>query len=255
MALTKTKKTQGFAGLSPNQERIMSILEYKKIEIIPRQELISLIKEHTKVKDILDLIEKLQKKRKLVSIKKGVYMVVPFNSINKMWSLDNYKIIDYILKEDYYIGLYNAFNLHGFTEQIPNKLFIFNTKYSADKQILHYNIKFFKVKRDKLFGITKDKYPFSDKERTIIDALEYPGHIASLSEIVDRIKDVKFNKKRLVDYAIQYNSIKIMKLVGILINNNKLLRLLKKKGALSYYTTIRKTGTKLLDKTWKIRLI
>ena len=39
MVLTKNKKTQGFAGLSPNQERIMSILEYRKIEIISRKEL------------------------------------------------------------------------------------------------------------------------------------------------------------------------------------------------------------------------
>ena len=53
MVLTKTKKTEVFAGISPNQERIMSILEYKKIEIIPRKELLTLIKKHTKVKDTL----------------------------------------------------------------------------------------------------------------------------------------------------------------------------------------------------------
>ena len=67
MVLTKNKKTQGFAGLSPNQERIMSILEYRKIEIISRKELINLIKQYIEVKDIFDLIEKLQKKKKLES--------------------------------------------------------------------------------------------------------------------------------------------------------------------------------------------
>jgi len=255
MILTKTKKTQEFTGMSPNQERIMSILEYKKIEIIPRKELIDLIKQHIKVKDILDLIEKLQKKKRLVSIKRGVYMIIPFRSIDKKWALDDYRIIDYLLKEDYYIGLYNAFNLHGFTEQIPNKLFVFNTKYSADKQILHYNIKLFKVKKNKIFGIIKNKYPYSDKERTIIDALEYPEYIAGLSEVIDRIKNVKFDKEKLINYTITYNSIKIMKLVGILTNSNRLLNLLNKKKALSYYTTIRKTRTKLLNKKWKLRLI
>ena len=53
------KKTREFTGMSPNQERIMSILEYKKIEIIARRELLGLIKKHTGVKDVLDLIEKL----------------------------------------------------------------------------------------------------------------------------------------------------------------------------------------------------
>jgi predicted transcriptional regulator of viral defense system len=255
MVSTKTKKIQEFSGMSPNQERIMSILEYKQIEIISRKELIRLIKQYLRVKDISDLIEKLKKKKRLVSIKRAVYMVIPFSSIDKKWSLDEYKIIDYLLKEDYYVGLYNAFNLHGFTEQIPNKLFVFNTKYSADKQILHYNFKFFKVKKNKIFGIIKNKYPYSDKERTIIDALEYPEYIASLSEIMDRIKNVKFDKEKLIDYAIIYNSIKIMKIVGILTNSNRLFNLLNKKKALSYYTTIRKTRTKILDKKWKIRLI
>ena len=204
------KKTRILAGLSPNQERIMSILEYKKIEIITREELIKIIKKFTKIKYIQLMIEKLQKKKRIVSIKRGVYMVIPLRAIDKKFSLDNYQLADYLLKEDYYIGLYNAFNLHGFTEQIPTKLFVFNTKYSADKKILHYNFKFFKIKKDKLFGIKKEKYPYSDKEKTIIDVLEYPEYLGGLSEVIDMIKQTKYDKVRLIDYAIKYNSIKIM---------------------------------------------
>jgi|SRR3989344_277485 len=250
------KKTKEFSGLSPNQERIMSILEYKNTEIVTRVELIGLIKKYTKIKDIQDIIEKLQKKKRLIPIMKGIYMVVPFSSIDKKWSIEDYKIADYLLKENYYIGLCNAFNLHKFSEQIPNKLFIFNTKYSADKKILHYNFKFFKIKKDKLFGIFKKyKYPYSDKERTIIDTLDYPEYLGGLSEVMERIKNVEYDEARLIDYAIKYNSIKIIKIVGLLTNRNKLLNLLKKKKALSYYTTIKKTRTNLLDKKWKIRLI
>jgi len=233
----------------------MSILEYKKMELIPRKELISLIKSHIKIKDVVDLIEKLQAKKRIVSIKRGVYMVVPFSAVNKKWVLDEYKIIDHLLKQDYYIGLYNAFNLHGFTEQIPNKLFVFNTKYSFDKEILHYRFKFFKVKKDKLFGIMKDKYPYSDKERTIIDALDYPEYVGGLSEVLEKIKSSDYNKNKLVDYAIRYNSIKIIKLVGMLTGSSKLFNLLKEKKALNYYTTIKKTRTKLLEKKWQLRLI
>lgn len=249
------KKTKALAGLSPNQERIMSILEYKKIEIITREELIKIIKKFTKIKYIQLMIEKLQKKKRLVPIKRGIYMVIPLRAIDKKFSLDNYQLVDYLLKEDYYIGLYNAFNLHGFTEQIPTKLFVFNTKYSSDKDILHYKFKFFKIRKDKLFGIIKEKYPYSDKERTIIDVLEYPEYLGGLSEVLDRIKQADYSKVRLVDYAIRYNSIKIIKLVGLLTNSNELLSLLKKKNALSYYTTIKKSRTKLLEKKWKIRLI
>src|SRR3989344_1245549 len=253
--MKKTKEKNNIMGLSPNQEKILSILEYRKIEIIEREELISLIKKYLEIRDISDLITKLQTKKRLVPIKKGIYMVVPFSSINKQWVLDDYKIVDYLLKQEYYIGLYNAFNLHGFTEQIPNKLFVFNKKYSADRMILHYKFKFFKIKSEKLFGIIKNKYPYSDKERTIIDALDYPEYLGGLSEVIDRIKDAGFDKDKLIDYSIRYNSNKIIKLVGMLTTSQELFSLLNKRKALNYYTTIKKTGTKLLDKKWKLRLI
>jgi predicted transcriptional regulator of viral defense system len=255
VVFTKMKKTIENMGLSPNQERIMSILEYKKIEIVGRKELIVLIKKYLEIKDISDLITKLQSKKRLVPIKKGVYMIVPFSSVDKKWALDDYKIADYLLKQDYYIGLFNSFNFHGFTEQIPNKIFIFNTKYSADKKILHYRFKFFKVKREKIFGVTNNKYPYSDRERTIIDALEYPEYLGGLSEVIDRVNSSKYDKAKLIDYAIRYKSIKIMKLVGMLTKDLRLLGILKNKKALSYYTTLKRTGTKLLEKKWKLRLI
>lgn len=243
-------------GLSPNQERIQSILEYKKYKTIKREDLIKLISEHNISKNPGYLIKSMLVKKRLISFKNGHYIIIPISSVNKSPALSDFELNEYLLgTEKYYIGLYNAFNLHGFTEQIPNKMFIFNTKYSADKKILHYNFKFFKVKKNKLFGIIKNKYPYSDKERTIIDSLDYPEYLGSLSEVIDRIKNVKFDKEKLINYAITYNSIKIMKLVGVLTNSNKLLSLLKKKKALSYYTTIKKTTTKLLDKKWKLRLI
>ena len=253
--MKKTKEKNNIMGLSPNQEKILSILEYRKIEIIEREELISLIKKYLEIRDISDLITKLQTKKRLVPIKKGIYMVVPFSSINKQWVLDDYKIVDYLLKQEYYIGLYNAFNLHGFTEQIPNKLFVFNKKYSADRMILHYKFKFFKIKSEKLFGIIKNKYPYSDKERTIIDAFDYPEYLGGLGEVLEKIKSSDYNKNKLVDYAVRYNSIKILKLVGMLTNSSKLFYLLKRKRALDYYTTVKKTRTELIEKRWKIRLV
>jgi len=244
-------------SLTPHQGRLQSILEYKKYKIIKRNDLISLISKYKISKNPKYLIKSMLQKKRLVFFKRGHYIVVPVSSVDKTVGIDEFELNEYFLEsDDYYVGLYNAFNLHGFTEQIPIKLFVFNTKYSADKKILHYKYKFFKIKKDKLFGIfRKYKYPYSDKERTIIDVLEYPEYLGGLSEVLDRIKEVKYNQARLIDYAIKYNSIKIIKLVGLLTNSNKLLSLLKKKKALSYYTTVKKTRTKLLDKKWKIRLI
>lgn len=248
------KKTQ---GLTPNQERLLSILEYKKYKKIKRQDLISLISKYKISKNPSYLIKSMLQKKRLVSFKRGHYIVIPISSINKTTEITEFELNEYFLEsEDYYIGLYNAFNLHGFTDQVPNKVFIFNTKYSFDKKILYYKFKYFKIKKDKLFGILKKyKYPYSDKEKTIIDALDYAEYLGGLGEVIDIIKESKYNKKKLIDYSVKYNSIKIMKLIGWLTNSNKLLILLKKRNALSYYTTIKKSGIKLIDKKWKIRIV
>jgi len=242
-------------GLSPNQERIMSILEYKKVRIILRDELMGLIRKHMDVKDVSDLISKLLFKSRLISIKKGVYAVVPLSSLDKTSEISDLEVVSYLLGDNYYLGLFNAYNRYGFTGQVPNKLFVFNTKYSLNKMILGYQFKFFKVKNDKIFGVTSEKYPYSDKERTIIDVLDYPGYFGGLKQVLEQIEGVSFNKKKLISYAIRYKSIKIIKLVGLLTNSTALFKLLEGKKALNYYTTIKKTGTKILDKKWKLRLI
>ena len=222
------KKTNGFS-LTPNQGRLQSILEYKKYKLIERNDLISLISKYKISNNPKYLIKSMLQKKRLVSFKREHYIIIPVSSVDKTTGMDEFELNESLLKSsEYYIGLYNAFNLHGFTEQIPNKMFVFNTKYSADKKILHYNFKFFKIKKDKLFGILKKyKYPYSDKERTIIDALDYPEYLGGLNEVIERIKISEYNKTRLIDYAIKYGSIKIIKLVGLLTNNNKLLNLLK----------------------------
>jgi len=246
------KKTQ---GLTPNQERLLSILEYRKYKKIKRQDLIGLISKYKISKNPSYLIKSMLQKKRLVSFKRGHYIVVPMSSVNKTTEITEFELNEYFLEsEDYYIGLYNAFNLHGFTEQVPNKIFVFNTRYSFDKKILHYKFKYLKIKKDKLFGILKKyKYHYSDKERTIIDALDYAEYLGGLGKVIDTLKESKYNKKKLVDYSVKYNSIKIMKLIGRLTNSNKLFSLLKKKNALSYYTTIKKSGAKIIDKKWKIR--
>ena len=248
------KKTK---GLSPNQEQIMRILEYKKIRIITRNELLRIIKKYLKIKDYNNLIKKLIKKNQLKIIIRNIYLVIPFSSLNQNWTLDEYELIDYLLKDiKYYLGLYNALEINNITTQIPNKVFIFNTKYSFDKKILNYKFKLFKIKKTKFFGVNTDtKYPYSNKERTIIDLLEYYNYFGGLNYVFTIIKSMKFNKDILIDYALKYNSVKIMKLIGILTENNKLYKFLKNSKALIYYTTLKNTNNKLINKKWKIRLI
>ena len=242
-------------SLTQNQGKLLSILEYKGYKTILRKDLLKLISEYKISENPKYLIKSMLLKKRLILIKKEHYIIIPMKSANKGADVTEFELNELFLESsDYYIGLYNAFNLYGFTEQIPNKLFIFNTRYSADRNILHYKFKYFKIKKDKLFGILKKyKYPYSDRERTIIDVLDYPEYLGGLNKIIPKLKD--YNKEKLIDYAIRYNSVKIMKIAGYLTDSAKIYRILKNKGKLGYYTTVKKTRLNIIDKKWKIRMI
>ncbi len=241
------KKT---AGLSKNQEKLLSILEYKKLIFITRNELITIINKYIDVKNANKLILSMIKKNRLKSIIKAKYLVIPMRAINKKWTLSESEIIKFLMGDSqYYFGLGTAFNQHHFTEQIPNKLFIFNSKYSYNKHILNYYIKMIKIKKSRLFGFSNSDYPSSDKERTIIDALKYSSYLGGLDSVLDILKNIKFNQKKLEKYAIRYNSIKIIKLIGMITDSSKLYKYLKKNKKL-YYTSIK--GIEKKNKKWKI---
>ncbi|MFH0906248.1 MAG: hypothetical protein V1824_02840 [archaeon] len=239
-------------------KRLISILEYKKVKFISKSELLDIINNLVKSKDPLQLIKGLKKQKKLITIKRDNYLYVPVSSIDKKPIVSEFEVNEiYLGKEIYYIGLLNAFNHYSFTSQISNKLFIFNTKYNLEKKIINFKIKYIRVRKEKMFGITIDKYPYSDIEKTIIDVLDYFKYIDSLEILLQQIKENKrlFNEERLISYAKKLNSIKLLKLIGIITENEKLYKYLNSKNKLKDYTKIRNSGSKKRYKKWKIILI
>ena len=239
-------------------KRLISILEYKNIKKITKSELLEIIKNHIKTKNPINLINYLRKHKKLISVKRNIYLYIPVSSIDNKPLISEYEINEiYLEDKNYYIGFINAFNYYGFTNQIPNKLFVFNTKYNLDKKIINFNIKYIKIPKNKMFGIIKNKYPFSDIEKTIIDVLEYHKYYDSLDKIIYKIKQKKdlFNENKLINYAKKLNSIKLLKLIGIITENKKLYNYLEKNKKLNYYTKIKNTNLKKRFKKWKIMLI
>jgi hypothetical protein len=111
--LLKMKKIKDL-GLTPNQGELQSLLEYKKIKIIKRKEMVSLISKFKISKNPKYLIKSMLQKKRLVFFKRGHYIVIPVSSFDKTVGIDEFELNERFLESDeYYIGLYNAFNLHG----------------------------------------------------------------------------------------------------------------------------------------------
>ena len=98
-------------GLSPNQENIMSILEYKRLELIKRNELINMIKKYKISKNPEFLIKSLLKKNNLIIC--GALGYEP-----KMTSDGTAANIAREIKADYFI---NITNVSGLYDKDPRK--------------------------------------------------------------------------------------------------------------------------------------
>jgi len=235
-------------------KELEKVLEYYNLKFITKKEIKKLIKDNNIQKNTDQLIYKLIQKKKLVKIKNELYLYIPFKSINNIPNTNEFEINEkYLGNSKYYIGLWSAYNLYNFTNQIPNKLYIFNTKYQKIIKILNYNIIY--IKTNKLYGIINKKYPYSDKEKTIIDVLNYFKYIGNLKDIIENIKTKKYNEEKLIKYAKKEKSIKLLKLIGIITENDKLYNYLKKNNKLNYYTHIRNSKKKEVYRKWKIKLI
>ena len=70
-------------GLTPNQEKLLSILEYKSYKIILRKDLLNLISKYKISENPKYLIKSMLLKKRLVHIKREHYIVIPMSSLNK----------------------------------------------------------------------------------------------------------------------------------------------------------------------------
>ncbi|MEI8364328.1 MAG: hypothetical protein WCF78_02640 [archaeon] len=240
-----------------NISKLISAMEYYSVRYISKDQLLDIITKLNIKSNPNTLIYKMILGKHIVVIKQNTYLYIPISSIDRIPQITEYELNEAYLGENekYYIGLWNAYNYYGFTTQVSNKLFVFNKKINLNKKILSKEIKYIKVSNNYMFGITKDKYPLSDKEKTIIDILNYFKDIGNLKDIILEIKKHSFDVNKLITYGKETKSIKMLKLIGIITDNLDLYNYLKSKNKLSYYTYIRGSTKKEIYPKWKLKLI
>ena len=152
----------------------------------------------------------------LVRILRGIFYM-PSIEERKLNKLDiNYlDAINEALKikkiKNYYFGLETAIKLNNLTHEYFVIDYVLSDKIFRAKpvKILGHKIRFVKLKKELFdFGITKDKIPKSDIEKTILDIIylaKYDG--LNDNEIKSKIADLlKFtSKENLLTYSKQYN--------------------------------------------------
>lgn len=205
------------------------------------------------------LLKRLENQGWIERIEKGKYMIIPLGAKKEGYTLNEF-IIGSILVKPYAISYWSALNFHGFTEQIPNTVFIqtVSRKKSQDKTIFGINYKIIKVKNQKFFGfqqeIIDDSRVFiADREKTIIDCLDKPQYCGGIIEAAKAIKSEKYDTNKLVEYAKEIGNTGVVRRLGYLLDlyekNNNLIPV-KTRNYLFLNSGLKKTGKK--ESKWKL---
>ena len=177
-------------------------------------------------KDSLKIaLHRLEQKGKIERIEKGKYLIIPLGAKKGKYTLHEF-VIGSTLIEPHSIAYWSALNYYGLTEQIPTTVFIQTTARKKNQNIKVFEVeyKIIKIKESKNFGIRKEwieeaQVNITDKEKTIIDCLDKPQYCGGIVEVakgLKNFKNIKFNQKRLEDYANRIGNSGVIRRLGYL---------------------------------------
>ena len=176
---------------------------------------------------VADLLSDLVKRKIIVRLKAGKYLIIP----QEMGSGENYLGNWYIAGKEiinskkYYIAFYSAMNHWGMLTQPLIKMFIATPKRQIIPREIIGRMIFVIVKEKSIWGIkeewinTKEKIRISNIEKTIIDCLTYPQYCGGITEIAKGIWIVKdkIDYKILVNFVNRQNKNVVAKRLGYLL--------------------------------------
>jgi len=159
-----------------------------------------------------ELLENLTKKEFLARIERGKYCRTNFRDEN---------VIGTFLAKDSAVAYWSALNLHGLTEQFPNKIFIQTTKLKKEVEFAGTTYQFIKIQENKRTGIIFNgygnyKYPITDIEKTIVDCFDLPQYSGGFAELIRAFYQAKLKSKKLIDYCNAVGNVAVIKRLGFL---------------------------------------
>lgn len=221
-----TKDTQNIRkGLSDREAIVLSMLAKDGKSIIGYEDVSNAL--HTSYQNARKIVERLSKKKWLIQIAKGKYLISPLSAGTESEYTEHEFVIasNLAAKKQYYIAYWTALNHYGYTEQTPFTVFVATTSRIASTNVHGVNYKFVTINKKKFFGtrnhfIGNKKIIISDKNKTIADALDHPEYCGGIDEVAKclwRAKDdVSFDT--IIKYSKKMQNSTIIKRLGYLID-------------------------------------
>jgi len=212
------------AGLSRNESLLLSSLSEKGKTILGLKDVTAELKcsyEYAKV-----LANNLVKKRWLIPIKRGIYLIVPLSAGVRASYTEHEFVIASHLVSPYYIAYWSALNFHALTEQTPYTVFVATIKRAKDREILDTRYHFTTLNKKKFFGFTAiaigtHEVNISDCEKSLADALDHPENCGGMVEVAKCLWNAreKASLGKVVRCAVRMGNTAILKRLGYLVES------------------------------------
>jgi len=179
----------------------------------------------------------------IIRVKRGIYLIPPRIPPGGMWGPGEHLILFELMKA-WNNGLYQicgpvTFHLYGFTDQVPNRVYVYNNRIYGDRQIGGTSFSFIKTTDERLGGIDKIETPdgvpaiFSSKARTLVDAVYDWSRFNTLPSAYEWIeasieKDKKLMQK-LAKLTLQFGNQGTIRRIGYLLDTLGLSSVWKKR--------------------------
>jgi predicted transcriptional regulator of viral defense system len=174
------------------------------------------------IKSLQKVLYRLQQSGAIERIEKGKYLIIPLGAEKGKYTLHEF-VIGSLLVEPYSIAYWSALNYYGLTEQIATTVFIQTTtrKFNFNPEVFGVQYKIVKIKEPKYFGMKKEwieetQINITDKEKTMIDCLDKPQYCGGIIEVAKALKNNKFDRKKLEDYAQRIGNSGVLRRLGYL---------------------------------------
>lgn len=219
-----------------------------------------------------ELYSRLARAGLIAQVRRGLYLVPRELPLGGAWTPDEALAINTLMRDRggrYQICGPNAFNRYGFSEQIPNRVFVYNDKISGERAIGAIALTLIKVANTRL-GNTEEittregqTLIYASRARTLFDAVYDWSRFDSLPRgfnwIRRELEKQKVTPAELIDVTIKYGDVGTMRRIGALLEREiidaQLLRKLEKKlprstSLIPWLPTAPKRGT--INRRWGV---
>ena len=215
-------------GLGPLEIQFFAYTQMRGKVLVRTGELINIL--GISKKQEWELLSRMTRTGLIIRLTRGVYLVPSRVPPGGKYGADEYLILEKlmeVLKGRYQVSGPNAFNFYGFSDQVPNRVYVYNNRIYGERRIGNLQFSFIKTADNRLGGAvvlkteTGSKAIMASKTRTLLDAVYDWSRFNTIPRayqwIAEGIKKDKALVEDLIRMAIKYGNQGTNRRVGYLL--------------------------------------